>query len=472
MKRRTFLKAAGGALAAGPALAGVARLASSATEKTAGADRPNIILCMTDDQGWADVGYMGQRNRDGHNVKTPVLDEMAAAGLRFDRFYAQSPLCSPTRGSVITGRHPFRYAVWSPGSPIRPQEMSIAQALKSIGYTTGHFGKWHLNGVSGPGKPVPGDDPLSPGRFGFDEWFSVSNFFDLDWTFSRKGEEVKVTGDGSDAIVEEALKFIRKAAAEKKPFLALVWYGNPHTPISSLPEYEKIGGSGYAGEIYGIDHSMGTLRAELRKLGIAQNTLVWFCSDNGAQQDAGTGGLRGHKATIWEGGLRVPGIIEWPARIRKPAATGVPAVTSDIYPTLLDIVGLTVPNQIQPLDGVSLVPLIEGKMTARPRPIGFWHGSGGRKEGGHAALTDNVYKLHKIGGEKFELYDLVKDATETKDLAADMPEVAGRMKTALDAWEDSVLASCRGEDYPPEVRARMPSAAPAKQPKKGKAAKA
>jgi arylsulfatase A-like enzyme len=465
ISRRSFLAAIGGGAAA-MALPGFVRKA----EAMPAPDRPNIILAMTDDQGWADVGYNSAANSERAFVKTPVMDEMAAAGLRFNRFYSQAPLCSPTRGSVMTGRHPFRYGTFSPGSPFRTQEMTIAQALKSAGYTTGHFGKWHLNGVSGPGKPVPVDDPLSPGRCGFDEWFSVSNYFGLDWTFSRKGEEVKATGDGSDVIVAEALKFIGKAAADKKPFLAVIWYGSPHVPIDPLPEYkEKAGGSAYYGEIYGVDHSLGTLRAELRKLGVADNTLLWFNSDNGGVPKGSTGNLRGKKGTVWEGGLRVPGIIEWPARIRKPAVTDVPAVTSDIYPTVLDFVGVKVPGQVEPLDGISIRPLVEGKMTERPKPIAFWHGGGGAKDKGHAALTDNTYKLHKLGPDRYELYDLIKDPAEEKDLAAEKPEVVARMKPVLEAWQDSVVKSLAGGDYPPGT-AIAPIAPPKQAGKKGKKA--
>ncbi len=463
MKKRTvsrsaFLKqaaAGGAALLAGASLldsaVGEAAAPKRRTQKQAGSDaaRPNIILCMTDDQGWADVGYNSANNPERDKVKTPVLDEMAASGIRFDRFYAHAPLCSPTRGSVLTGRHPFRYGTFTPGAPFRNQEITIAQALKSAGYTTGHFGKWHLNGVSGPGQPVLGDDPLSPGRFGFDEWFSVTNYFEHDWTFSRKGERVKVPGDGSDAIVSEALRFISDAVKNQKPFLAVIWYGNPHVPIEPIPEYqEKAGGSAYYGEIYGVDHSLGMLRSELRRLGIADNTLIWFTSDNGGVPEYSVGGLRGRKSTVWEGGLRVPGIIEWPARIRKPIRTDIPAVSSDIYPTILELTGVTVPNQVQPLDGISLVPLLEGRMTERPTPIAFWHGGGGKKDAGHAALTDNRYKLHKLSPDKYELYDLVADMAETKDIAAEHPDVVEKMKATLLAWQDSVVNSLAGNDYP------------------------
>lgn len=474
LTRRQFL-AGLTAGAAALALPGAARrtlaAAAPSAKPNAAASRPNIILAMTDDQGWADVGYNSQANPERAKLKTPVMDEMAAGGLRFNRFYAQAPLCSPTRGSVMSGRHPFRYGTFNPGQPFRNQEMTIAQALKTAGYATGHFGKWHLNGVSGPGKVIAADDPLSPGRCGFDAWMSVSNYFECDWTFSRKGEEVKTTGDGSDVIVAEALKFIGQAAAAKTPFLAVIWYGSPHVPIQPLPEYqEKAGGSPYYGEIYGVDHSLGTLRAELRRLGIADNTLLWFNSDNGGVPPHSVGGLRGKKGSVWEGGLRVPGIIEWPARIRKPAITDVPAVTSDIYPTVLDLVGVTVPGQIQPLDGISLVPLIDGQMTARPKPICFWHGGKGAKGVGHAAITDNNYKLHRISEEKYELYDLVADPSESNNLAAEKPEVVARLKPQLDAWQDSVIKSLAGGDYPGGLsKDILPRPAdPTAQPKKAK----
>jgi arylsulfatase A-like enzyme len=261
----------------------------------------------------------------------------------------------------------------------------------------------------------------------------------------------KFKGDGSDIAVDEALKFIGRAVEKKKPFLAVVWFGNPHSPHRALPDDLKTAdGSAYYGEIVGIDRAVGRMRSELRKLGVADNTLVLFCSDNGGTKAGSVGGLRGNKGSVWEGGVRVPGIIEWPAVIKKPAVTDVPACTSDIYPTVLDILGIKVPNQVEPLDGISLLPLLENRMPERPRPIGFWHFPGGKdftKAGGNAAWTDNQYKLVKLGPDRYELYDLTKDQTEKNDLAADKPGVVARMKAGLDAWQDSVLRSYRGEDY-------------------------
>lgn len=417
------------------------------------AQRPNIILCMTDDQGWGDVSYNGLTK-----IQTPNLDAMAAVGLRFDRFYAQ-PSCSPTRAGIMTGRHSNRMGVFFPGMPIRTQERTIAQILQKAGYRTGHFGKWHLNGVSGPGKVIKADDPCSPLRLGFDESFSVSNYFETDWTFSRNGVPEETTGDGSEVIVAEALKFIRQAAAEQRPFFAVVWFGSPHVPHKPLPaDLAAAGGSGYYGELLAVDRSIGTLRSGLRQAELADNTLLWFNSDNGGWLQAGKPNshgtnkdLRGCKGQVWEGGIRVPCVIEWPAVIRKPAATAVPAATLDIFPTLTEITGLKSDRPV-PLDGVSLLPLIEGRMDRRPRPFGSWQfaGDAGKisSNSGPAAWIDNRYKLVKPKPGQWELYDLTEDRSESHDLAAREPEVLERMKAELEAWQQSVIRSFKGEDDP------------------------
>jgi arylsulfatase A-like enzyme len=446
-------------------LASLTALVSSVSAAEPDATRPNIILCMTDDQGWGDTGYNGLKK-----IPTPALDAMAAGGARFDRFYAAHPSCSPTRASVMTGRNPNRCGVFWPGMALRKQEMTIAQAVKSAGYSTAHFGKWHLSGgAPGKGRALPAGDPLHPGHFGFDHWFTVSNWFDTNWTFSRNGEPVKTTGDGSDAIVAEALTFIEKSAKEAKPFLAVVWFGSPHIPLAPAPEDLKAaGGSAYYGEMIGVDRSMGTLRAGLRKLGIADNTMLWFNSDNGAWVDeraepdtyGSNANLRGHKGELWEGGIRVPGLIEWPARIKKPFATTIPVCTSDIYPTIMELLKIKVPGKTLPLDGVSLVPLLDGQMKQRPKPIGFWHHGEHTLEEGPVVWNDNQYKLHKRGPDKYALYDLVADLSEKDDLTTKQPEVFQRMKSEMEAWQASVRRSIKGEDYPEKMVLDPPGATP------------
>jgi arylsulfatase A-like enzyme len=413
----------------------------------------NIILCMTDDQGWGDVGYNGLTK-----IETPNLDAMAAAGARFNRFYAAHPSCSPTRASVMTGRHPYRAGVTWPGMPLRTQEFTIAQAVRRVGYTTGHFGKWHLSGGKpGRGRALPVDDPLHPGHFGFDTWFTVSNWFDTDWTFSRMGEPVTVPGDGSDAIVAEALAFVEKNAKSETPFLAVIWFGSPHVPLlPTKDDLDAAGGHAYYAEMIGVDRSMGTLRHELRKLGVADNTMLWFNSDNGAWKDekrepdafGSNGVLRGRKGQIWEGGVRVPGLIEWPARIRQPFVSNVPVVTSDIYPTVVDLLNIDISDMTQPIDGISILPLLDGKMATRPKGIGFWHPEGDEiLSTTRVAWIDNQYKLYQRGKGNLELYDVNADVSETTDIAAEHPKAVKRMKADMEAWQQSVTHSYQGKDY-------------------------
>lgn len=467
------------------------------------AARPNIVLCMADDQGWGDVGYY-----DKSIAKTPVLDEMASKGLRLDRFYAAAPVCSPTRGSVLTGRNPNRFGCFEWGHSLRPQEVTIAEALKQAGYVTGHFGKWHLGSVN------PRSD-VSPGASGFDEWFSSPNFYDLHPLMSHNGNVVRTEGEGSEVTAAAAIDFIRCCVQDEQPFLAVVWFGSPHNPHVALEKDRQLYADQpeslqhYYGEITAMDRSIGRLRDELRQLNIATNTLLWYTSDNGPQgplrrnRPGSSGGLRDRKGTLWEGGIRVPAIIEWPARIPQQRITSVPANSSDIYPTLLDIVDVNVPGQPKPLDGISLLPWISGQTAAdRPQPMGFWanfafgqsmkssellerleqqQASGETvplvndetnrqartnaqlesfsKSGliGNAAWIENRYKLHRRWDSKtddanYELYDLESDATESHDLADDMPRRVTNMKQQLEDWQQSVIRSLKMEDYPASAR--------------------
>jgi len=448
--------------------------------------RPNIVLCMADDQGWGDVGYAG------HPVlKTPNLDAMAAVGLRFDRFYAAAPVCSPTRGSVLTGRHPNRFGCFKWGYSLRPQEVTVAEALKAAGYVTGHFGKWHLGSVL-KGSPV------NPGASGFDEWLSAPNYYDNDPILSRKGIAVQTKGESSMVAVNAAIEFISKYTKTPKPFFAVVWFGSPHNPHQAIEQdralyaNEKKQWQHFYGEITGMDRAIGKLRNELRTMGIHKNTVFWYCSDNGGLWRLGATGGRGQKGKVYEGGLRVPAIIEWPARITKPRITEVPANTVDIYPTLLEIAGAK-PKVRLLLDGISLIPLIDGKMTARSKPMGFWdypikglpawsakwmsellevQKNGGQISDkdrlrldadkitkqysqdtfpGHAAWLDWPWKLHRIHGKKgdvkIELYNLANDPQEGTDLSARQQDRVKSMRADLEKWLTSVVDSLNGKDY-------------------------
>jgi arylsulfatase A-like enzyme len=451
---------------------------------------------MADDQGWGETRYNGHPH-----LATPVLDEMARSALRLDRFYAASPVCTPTRASVLTGRHANRSGAFSPNWSTRPEEITIGHILQRAGYRTAHFGKWHVGAVKK-------ESPLNPNRMGFDEYLSHDNFFEMDPPLSRNGAPPEIVpGEGSEVIVDEAIRFARKAQGEGRPFFIMVHFGSPHDPYSAKPE----DAARYAhlpepirlrfAEITAMDRAIGTLRTALREMNARDKTLLWFNSDNGItwegipetqRQDLFNGGWRGRKGDIYEGGVLVPGIIEWPAVIRAPRVSAVRCVTSDILPTVLDLLGLKHPAPQRPLDGISLKPLIvDGTMQERPSPIGFWkYASQGESQnerwiseelsrgttpttrnpgilfqnyrhpvakttdfGGEAAWTDNRYKLvvgetrRAKSGPRTELYDLIADPNETTDLAAKHPDIVRRMTAQLHAWQLSVERSLSGADY-------------------------
>lgn len=410
--------------------------------------RPNVVLVMADDQGWGETGY------GGHPVlRTPNLDAMAENGLRLDRFYAGAPACSPTRASVLTGRSNMRTGVDSHGYALRRQERTIAQAVANAGYAAGHFGKWHLNGLRGPGVPILAEDDHNPGVFGFQRWLSVTNFFDRDPILSRQGEFVEFPGDSSEIVVDQALKFIAAQVAAGKPFLSVIWYGTPHSPFRASEE-DRAAFAGldeasqhHYGELVAMDRSIGTLRRGLRDLNVADNTILWFCSDNGGLPRIvpdTVGGLRNYKGSLYEGGLRVPAIIEWPAAVHQPRVTEFPAVTMDIFPTIVDVLALPESVLLEPQDGISLVPLLEGEIGRRDKPIPF-------SCFGEVALIDNDDKLLLVGTgdeQRYELYDLQRDPTETENLIDEKPELALRMQRMMDAWVESMKASVAGADYP------------------------
>ncbi|MHB1078212.1 MAG: sulfatase family protein [Prosthecobacter sp.] len=476
------------------------------------AEPPNIILMMGDDHGWEETGYNGHPY-----VKTPVLDDMAATCFRFENFYAAHPSCSPTRASFMTGRHPNRMGTFNPGFSIRPEEITIAQILAKAGYHCGHFGKWHLG-------PVKASSPTSPGAMGFHEWVSHDNFFELNPSLSRNGGPPEVIkGESSAIVIDEAIKFIDRASKDKKPFFTVVWFGSPHEPYSGLPEdlalYDDLpakykdkkvkltsnetGGpttrpqgevlrERYA-EITAMDRSIGTLRKHLAASGLRENTLLFYCGDNGTSAD---GSLvlphRGVKGQVYEGGVLVPGLIEWPARIPQPRSAKVRATTSDLLPTLCALTGQPLPDR--PIDGTNILPVLDGKMTERPKPLWFWQFDTAhlgkaepyiapqlqegtcplvKKSGGKAtrdfsnfrhttitdadylgprAIIDGQYKLvvheqKKSGEVKQELFDLATDPAEKTSVFDQQTDIAKKLQAELHDWQQSVLHSLTGADY-------------------------
>ncbi|MEL0094739.1 MAG: sulfatase-like hydrolase/transferase [Planctomycetaceae bacterium] len=409
------------------------------------AQKPNVILVMADDMGYGQTGYYN------HPVlKTPNLDAMASNGIRFDRFYAGAPNCSPTRATVLTGRTNDRTGVHNHGYAINKQEKTIAQAFQNAGYSTAHFGKWHLNGLRGPGAPIFKEDAHHPGHLGFDYWLSVTNFFDMNPILSRNGKWEEHGGDSSEIVVNEALDYIRGENEKGKPVFIVIWYGTPHSPFmayeSDAEPFKDLSPASrdHYAELVAMDRSIGHLRKELRDFGMAEDTIVWFNSDNGGLGNIkpGTvGELRGFKNSVYEGGLRVPAVIEWPAHI-KPQISNFPACTMDIFPTLIDYAGLDKKSINKVSDGISLASYINTSQTKRPSPIGFRHTQ-------RAAWLDNQYKLItlKVGSGEYQLYDLENDPTEQKNIIDAEPKIARQMISAFENWNSSVEKSRLGADY-------------------------
>lgn len=448
---------------------------------------PNIVLVMADDQGWGDMAY------NGHEVlQTPHFDQAARECLRFDRFYAAAPVCTPTRASVMTGRHPNRMAAFSWGHTLRPQEITLAERLKDLGYATGHFGKWHLGSVQ-VGSPV------NPGNSGFDEWLSAPNFFENDPILSREGEAIQMEGESSILTANAAWEFIEKNHHSNQPYLAVVWFGSPHLPHIAVDEdrdqYADISDSSFQhfyGEITGMDRAFGRLRQQIRSLPGHENTVIWYTSDNGGLPKYGQTGGRGHKGQIYEGGLRVPAIMDWPSMIADARSITFPCHTSDILPTVMEIVGKPISGAL-PVDGVSLLPAIRDEVSFSQRGIGFWQYPrrgirtpsyiwmpellAAQQEGksitdsfrlrfdagvlsesfsrdsviGHAAWLEWPWKLHRIqernGDTTFELYNLSADSLETNNLILEENQRTEQMKLELSNWQQSVIRSMNGEDY-------------------------
>ena len=471
---------------------------------TSAADQPNIILCMADDLGWGDVGFNGNTV-----IKTPNLDAMEKNGLKFNRFYAQSPVCSPTRGSVLTGRHPYRYGIFSANvGHMKKRELTLAEALKANGYTTGHFGKWHLGTLtktlreSNRGGPKGAAHFAPPSLHGFDEYFSTeakvptwdpllrpkglrrrtwwdpvkdasqAEAYGTNYWHNGKRVIANLRGDDSKIIVDRAIPFIQKAAKAKTPFFAIVWFHAPHLPVVAGPKYTAMypGKSKYDQHYYGcitaLDEQVGRLRAELKQQGVAKNTMFFFCSDNGPEGKAGkalgtAGKLRGRKRDLFEGGIRVPALLEWPAKIKPGSVTDTPCVTSDYSPTILATLGLKPSGRPEPVDGLNIMPILLGKSNTRTRPIGF-------QSARQAALIDNRYKLVRVGpntrpnqkrkrrkkrkrkanaATRVLLFDLKTDPGETKDIAGEHPAIVKKMTSQLDAWQKSCKKSVTGADY-------------------------
>ncbi|MEP3478616.1 MAG: sulfatase-like hydrolase/transferase [Fuerstiella sp.] len=443
-------------------------------------DSPNIILVMSDDQGWGDVGFNGNKV-----VQTPHLDSMAANGVKFNRFYAAAPLCSPTRGSCLTGRFPFRFGILAAHtSGMRVGEVTVAEILKKKGYKTGFFGKWHIgwvkhNETSSRGHYSP------PSHHGYEEvfattsavptwnptvtpegWKSNSNKPGQPWKggapYVHNGEEVtdNMQGDDSRIIMDRVIPFIDENS--DKPFFATVWFHTPHEPVVAGEEYQKLyPNSGrlrknYYGCITAMDEQIGRLRSRLRELKIEKNTVIFFCSDNGPgdslakKKVASSGPFRGHKHQMYDGGILVPACAEWPGVIQPETTTDVRCSTIDYLPTIAKIVDDRFSAKYKrPIDGIDLMPVIQGQVTQRESDLFFGFrrlhdGIDGKAIiSGHYKLLTEASKTNA----KTRMFDLQSDPYEKTDIAAQKPNLFQELSAKLEAIDGSCQRSRDGADY-------------------------
>lgn len=483
-------------------------LASSVTIVTAlqAAPRPNIILAMADDMGWGDVSYNsmtvtladGSPHPDQGWIQTPVMDEMAASGLQFNRFYSASAVCSPTRASCLTGRNPYRVGVpFANIGRLGFDETPLSEILAAQGYRCGHFGKWHLGSMTtlraDSNRGGNASVYSAPWHHSYDFCFATEsktptyhpyrrasnsaalptsfsdpNFYGTHyWRFpdifnqvSGEGNPVPVEevnnlidGDDSKLIVDQAISYIEDAVADDEPFFIVLWFHTPHKPVTDPEGSSGVDSSNALKDsIEDLDLAIGNLRNRLTELGVRDDTMLWLTSDNGPEDGINSpnesstvrsirsGRLLERKRSLHEGGLRVPGILEWPAMIPTGRVSEFPSVTSDYYPTILDYLCLSVPNQ-KPLDGVSLRPVIEGKNPSRTQPIGF-------KINDDNSWVGDQYKIIEDNGT-WELFDLVADPTESSPIAnannigsqpAAIQDIYNTMLADFSAWNATLTS--------------------------------
>ena len=395
--------------------------------------RPNVVIIIADDQGYGDLSVHGNPH-----VRTPILDRLAADSIRFDRFFV-SPLCAPTRASLLTGRYSLRTGVRGVSQGLetmRAEEVTFAEALRDAGYRTGYFGKWH-NGEH---------YPFTPQGQGFGEAFGFNlghwnNYFDT--SLKRNARWVPTSGYISDVLTDAAIRFIEKHKTE--PFLCYLAYNVPHSPFQVPDRYfqrHKANGlDDYLASVYGMvenmDDNIGRVLDRLDRLKLRGNTIVIFLSDNGPNGERFNAGMRGAKGSLHEGGSRVPFFLRWPDRFKKPAVVANVAAHIDLFPTLLELTGVPMPKTL-PQDGRSLVPLLNGQTADWPdRTLFTQHvvPPNNRRTG---AVRTQRYRL--VGdGKGWQLFDMEADPAQSRDISAAQPDVARRLADAFAEWWSEVL---------------------------------
>jgi arylsulfatase A len=431
--------------------------------------QPNVVILLADDLGYKDVGCYGGP------VKTPAIDQLAEDGVRFTDFYSGCAVCSPSRATLLTGRHHIRTGVYSwihdegQNSHLLLNERTIAEILKDRGYSTAHIGKWHL------GLPTKNRAKPTPSHHGFDYWFTTWNNASPSHknpnNFIRNGQAVgPLEGYSCQLVADEAIDWLDNHRHPKAPFFLNLWFHEPHAPIAAPDEIVSTYGelkdraAVYSGTIDNTDRAISRVVEKLNQMGVRENTLIIYASDNGSYRDDRVGNLRGKKGSNWDGGIRVPGIFSWPAVIPKNRVEKQPAGLVDILPTLCGLLKLEVP-QDRMIDGSDLSPMLKGKTGSfkRHQPM-FWHLQKSRpivamRDGDFSLVANPDYEIPttnmfqerwipkvKDGGYKnFQLFDLSKDPGQTQNIATDNPELLKKLKAKLLEINQSIMAD--GTDW-------------------------
>jgi arylsulfatase A-like enzyme len=439
--RREFLKRLGFTVASAGALSLLPGQAVMARSGKARKKRPNIIVIISDDMGYADIGCHGCKD-----IASPHIDSIAKNGVRFTNGYVSCPVCSPTRAGLATGRYQQRFGhEFNTGPPpgglkenvgLPLTEVTIANVLKSAGYVTGAVGKWHL-----------GMAPhFHPFKRGYDEFFGFlhggHSYVDPGLgTFNpilRGTEPVDEKEYLTDAFSREAVAFVERHHDE--PFFLYLAYNAVHTPMQAPPRYQnsfteitdpkrRI----YAGMLTAMDEGIGKVLAKLRERGIEKDTLLIFVNDNGGPTANASSNrpLRATKGTMYEGGIRVPFMIQWPSRLKAGQIYEQPVIALDILPTAAAAGGAELPKD-RKLDGVNLLPYLTGKKKTPPHEALFW------RAGQNHAVRKGNWKLVTMGTET-GLYDLASDIGESRDLSGDRPEILKELRRAFDKWNSQMV---------------------------------
>ena len=437
-------------------------------------EKPNILFIFADDWGWGDLSCHGHPY-----VKTPHIDRLAKEGTDFHRFTVASGVCSPSRTAVMTGHFPARYNIdghfaWVPSNAKRnmpdwldTQAPLLPRFLKQGGYATAHFGKWHLANNMIPDSPVPGE-------YGFDTYGA----------FNCAGEQIPVHEDS-----EHVVKFIQKSKEHGKPFFINMWLHEPHTPFHTVPKYrwrfrhlENEADNIYASVLSHADDRVGEVLDELDRLELTENTLVIFSSDNGPARSSGpaelglmhdtatgagynvaaakgiTGGRKGYKSSLFEGGIGVPFIARWPGKIPSDRVDKKSILSAvDLLPTFCDVAGVELPNDYQP-DGISQINALMGNgMTMREKPLFWkfnspWPAQASRPHHWISyAVVENQWKMVTNGDQSHvELYDILSDPFEKKDLSQSRRPTVNHLTTTLNQWVSTLPAKPTGKVFSSE----------------------